>query len=57
MTFGITRVDLEVGGSTRAAFGETLAEAGADERVVVVDGDVNNSTYTNKFKAKYPERF
>ena len=57
MTFGITRVDLEVGDSTRAAFGEALAEAGADERVVVVDGDVNNSTYTNKFKAKYPDRF
>nr|MBA2599615.1 transketolase family protein [Actinomycetota bacterium] len=57
MTFGITRVDLEVGDSTRAAFGEALAAAGADERVVVVDGDVNNSTYTNKFKAKYPERF
>ncbi|MDQ5815824.1 MAG: transketolase family protein [Actinomycetota bacterium] len=57
MTFGITRVDLEVGDSTRAAFGEALAVAGADERVVVVDGDVNNSTYTNKFKAKYPDRF
>jgi len=57
MTFGITRVDLEVGDSTQTAFGEALAAAGADERVVVVDGDVNNSTYTNKFKAKYPERF
>ena len=57
MTFGISRVDLEVGDSTRSAFGEALAEAGADERVVVVDGDVNNSTYTNKFKAKYPDRF
>ena len=57
MTFGISRVDFEVGDSTRSAFGEALAEAGANERVVVVDGDVNNSTYTNKFKAKYPDRF
>ena len=57
MTFGISRVELEVGDSTRVAFGEALAAAGTDERVVVVDGDVNNSTYTNKFKAKYPDRF
>lgn len=57
MAFGLSRITLEDGESTRAAFGEALAEMGADERVVVVDGDVNNSTYTNKFKEKYPERF
>jgi transketolase len=34
-----------------------LAEAGADERIVVVDGDVNNSTFTNHFMDRYPERF
>src|SRR5918996_454604 len=57
MSFGISRIDLETGPSTREAFGEALAEAGADERIVVCDGDVNNSTYTNKFGEKYPERF
>ena len=57
MSFGLSRVALEIGDATRAAFGEALAEAGSDERVVVLDGDVNNSTYTNKFAAEYPNRF
>lgn len=57
MSLGITRIDLQDGPATREAFGEALAEAGSDERVVVVDGDVNNSTFTNAFKDKYPERF
>lgn len=57
MSFGITRVDFEEGPATREAFGDTLAEIGHDERIVVVDGDVNNSTFTNHFKEKYPDRF
>ncbi|MEA2485810.1 MAG: transketolase [Actinomycetota bacterium] len=57
MTFGLTRVDLPDGTPTREAFGDALAEVGADERIVVVDGDVNNSTFTIKFKEKYPDRF
>lgn len=57
MTFGITRVDLPDGAPTREAFGVALAEAGTDERIVVLDGDVNNSTYTNKFKERFPDRF
>ena len=57
MSFGLTRIEFEEGPATREAFGEALAEAGSDQRVVVVDGDVNNSTYTNHFKEKYPERF
>lgn len=57
MTFGITRVDLPDGLSTREAFGEALADAGADERIVVLDGDVHNSTYTQSFMKRYPERF
>jgi transketolase len=48
---------LTEGPATREAFGEALAELGADERIVVVDGDVNNSTYTNQFKKSYPDRF
>ncbi|MGH2808218.1 MAG: transketolase family protein [Actinomycetota bacterium] len=57
MSFGLSRVEFEIGGSTREAFGAALAEAGADERIVVVDGDVNNSTFTNAFRDKYPDRF
>lgn len=57
MSFGISRIDLPEGPATREAFGQALAEAGSDERIVVVDGDVNNSTFTNHFKEKYPERF
>ena len=57
MTLGLTRIELPEGPATREAFGDALADAGADERIVVVDGDVNNSTFTNKFKERYPERF
>ena len=57
MAFGIKHLDLPIGPATREAFGEALAEAGADERVVVVDGDVNNSTFTNQFREQYPDRF
>ena len=57
MSLGMTNIDLPDGPATREAFGEALAEAGSDERIVVVDGDVNNSTYTNGFLERYPERF
>ena len=57
MSFGLSHVDLPEGAATREAFGDALAEAGADERIVVVDGDVNNSTFTNHFMDRYPKRF
>jgi transketolase len=57
MSLGLTRIELPDGPATREAFGDALAEAGSDERIVVVDGDVNNSTYTNAFMEKYPDRF
>lgn len=57
MTLGMKRIELEEGPATREAFGDALAALGSDERIVVVDGDVNNSTYTNKFAERYPERF
>jgi transketolase len=53
----LTRVKLDEGPATREAFGDTLAELGSDERIVVIDGDVNNSTFTNHFKERYPDRF
>jgi transketolase len=57
MSFGLTRVSLDMGPATREAFGKALAEMGGDERIVVCDGDVNNSTFTNEFGKRYPERF
>ncbi len=47
----------KLGKPTRDAFGEALRDAGGDERIVVVDGDVNNSTRTEYFAEKYPGRF
>ena len=50
--------DAPLGAATREAFGEELAALGRDhEEIVVIDGDVNNSTYTNKFMKEFPERF
>jgi transketolase len=48
----------KMGKSTREAFGLALAEAGAQHPdIVVVDGDVHNSTRTDFFAKKFPERF
>ena len=44
--------------ATRRGFGDGLAALGAsDPSVVVLDGDVKNSTYTEEFEQKAPERF
>jgi transketolase len=44
--------------STRSAFGDALAALGrANPRVVVLDGEVGNSTYTDRFEKAYPDRF
>jgi transketolase len=44
--------------ATRKAFGETLAWlAGHRPDLVVLDGEVGNSTYTEDFEAVAPERF
>jgi transketolase len=43
--------------ATRQAFGEALAKIGGDPRVVVIDGDTKNSTFTEMFEAQYPDRF
>lgn len=50
--------DLKPGKATRDAFGEALRELGeAFPNLVVVDGDVANSTRTQAFGEAYPERF
>jgi len=43
--------------ATRRAFGEALVELGKiDERIVVLDAEVKNSTYTEFFMDKFPKR-
>ncbi len=43
--------------ATREAFGDAIVRAGADERIVVLDGDLRNSNYSERFEAAYPGRF
>jgi transketolase len=44
--------------ATRLAYGEALRALGAARGdVVVVDGEVSNSTYADKFAKAYPERY
>ncbi len=44
--------------ATREAYGEALAAIGAtDARIVVLDADVGNSTYSEKFEAAHKDRF
>ncbi|MFY9587817.1 MAG: transketolase C-terminal domain-containing protein [Actinomycetota bacterium] len=43
--------------ATREAFGEAIVRVGGDERIVVLDGDLRNSNYSEKFEAAYPGRF
>jgi transketolase len=44
--------------ATRKAFGQALQAVGAaSPAAVVLDGDVQNSTYTEIFAKKYPDRF
>jgi transketolase len=43
--------------ATREAYGEALVRLGAvDPRIVVLDGDVKNSTFAERFFERYPER-
>jgi transketolase len=43
--------------ATRKAFGETLAAMAARPDVVVLDGEVSNSTHTEDFQKAAPDRF
>ncbi|HXJ19515.1 MAG TPA: transketolase [Polyangia bacterium] len=44
--------------ATRAAFGDALAALGAaNPRIVAIDGEVSNSTYTDRFDKAHPRRF
>src|SRR5438270_5746736 len=49
---------MKLGKSVREAFGIALAQLGeSNPDIVVVDGDVNNSTRTDLFAKKFPPRF
>jgi transketolase len=43
--------------ATRKAFGEALAAIGSIPNVVVLDGEVGNSTYAEDFEKAHPERY
>ena len=44
--------------ATREAFGTALARLGAnDDRIVGLDADVGNSTFSDKFEQQHPKRF
>jgi transketolase len=43
--------------ATRDAFADALVRVGDDERIVVLTGDLRDSTRTEKFLEKYPDRF
>jgi transketolase len=44
--------------ATREAYGDAITKLGdADPRVVALDADVKNSTFSDKFEKKFPERF
>jgi transketolase len=52
------RMGLREGPATRNAFGETLRALGRENpNIVVVDGDVGNSTRTGLFAREFPGRF
>src|SRR3712207_6264789 len=51
-------IGLTEGKATRVAFGEALRDLGGeDPDLVVVDGDLNNSTRTDIFMKAHPDRF
>lgn len=44
--------------ATREAYGTALVKLGAaDERIVALDADVKNSTFSDRFESAFPDRF
>jgi transketolase len=44
--------------ATREAYGAAIARlAGTDDRIVALDADVKNSTFSEKFEQQHPDRF
>ena len=54
----LPRYELKSSEATRKAYGDTLVALGAaNPEVVVMDGEVSNSTYANEFTKAYPDRY
>lgn len=54
----LPRYELGSSEATRKAYGDALVALGASNPdVVVMDGEVSNSTYANEFAKAYPERY
>jgi transketolase len=54
----LPKYELGASVATRKAYGDALLAIGrADPRIVVIDGEVGNSTYTETFGKAIPERF
>ena len=53
----LPRYELGARVATRVAFGQALAAVGARSNVVVLDGEVGNSTHAEEFAKVYPERY
>ena len=43
--------------ATREAYGTMLEKLGLNDKIIAIDGDVKNSTFSERFKEFYPERF
>jgi transketolase len=57
-TLGPTAYKLGDSVATREAYGSAIARlADGDDRIVALDGDVKNSTFSEKFEQRHPERF
>jgi transketolase len=56
-TVELPRYDKNDKVATRKAYGDALVALGARPEVVVLDGEVSNSTHADEFKKAYPDRF
>ena len=57
-TVGASAYKLGDGVATREAYGAAIARLGAsDDRIVALDADVKNSTFSEKFEQQQPQRF
>jgi transketolase len=56
-TVTLPRYELGAKVATRKAFGEALAALGARPEVIVMDGEVGNSTHTEDFAKAHPGRY
>ena len=57
-TIGATAYKIGDSVATREAYGAAIARlAATDDRIVALDADVKNSTFSEKFEQQHPERF